>query len=153
MRCCKHSLWSPFKLQEWKTYQLLLRRTKAWTLLLFHRTWCWCYVPLDWYRQVYLEPKQEATKSQLQCQAGKQEKKTKNHFPGNIKINRIEKPYQVEIRIYIIISINKTMKGKCSFSIILLSHLLSMTFHNQVFHNSGFNLFISKLNYNTTPSW
>lgn len=44
------------------------------------------------------------------------------------------------------------MKGKCSFSIILLSHLLSKTFHNQVFHNSGFNLFISKLNYNTTPS-
>lgn len=44
------------------------------------------------------------------------------------------------------------MKEKCSFSTVFLSHLLSMTFHNQVFHNSGFNLFISKLNYNTTPS-
>lgn len=50
VRCCKQSLWSPFKSQELNTYQLLLRRTKAWTLLLFHRTWCWCYVPLDRYR-------------------------------------------------------------------------------------------------------
>lgn len=58
---------------------------------------------------MYLGPKQVAAKSQLQYQAVKQENKTKNNFPLNIKINRNEKSYQVEFRIVIIININKTL--------------------------------------------